>query len=146
MDQAWKDSFNPRILDRGREYHHQGKVLRMTHSGNEIHAVVEGSEPYEVSIRFSRGIPKEAACSCPYASGGEPCKHMAAVMFALEELDYVPEDEPEALTWTEALAQLPAEALRVLVRNLAEDTPELQKLLLRLYEALEERSDDQNHS
>lgn len=146
MDQAWKDHFKPWILDRGREYHRQGNVLRLTHTGNEIHALVDGSERYEVTIRFSRGIPKKASCSCPYATGGQACKHMAAVLFALEELDYVLEDDPETPDWTEALAKLPADVLRVLVRNLAEDAPGLQELLVNLYEALEERQDTQFHS
>lgn len=134
MDQAWKDHFKPWILERGREYQSHGKVLSLTHRGNEITAQVIGTERYEVAVRFSRGRPEKAACSCPYASGGKVCKHMAAVLFALEELDYVVEDDDEALSWTEALEALPPEILRLVLRDLAEEDEDLQDLLLRLQE------------
>ena len=132
MNDSWKDPFKPWILERGKTYHQMGRVHRLTHRGNEISAVVEGTEVYHVTVRFSRGIPESASCDCPHARGGNLCKHTAAVLFALEELGYTP--ETELPTWEDAVAELPPETLRILLRNLAEQNPELQELLLQLYE------------
>ena len=133
MDTNWKDRFPPWILERGRTYHQMGRVRRLTHHGQEVSALVEGTQVYRTAIRFSRGIPQKASCDCPYAREGSLCKHMAALLFALEELEYVPEDDPFAPTWEEALRKLPPETLRIILRNLAEGDPQLQELLLQLY-------------
>ncbi len=134
MNDSWKKQFQPWILERGKTYHQMGRVHRLTHHGQEISAVVEGTKVYQVSVRFSTGMPDAASCTCPYASKGDLCKHMAALLFELEALDYTPEDEPAILTWEEALKALPAETLRVVLRNLAEQNSGLQKLLMQLYE------------
>ena len=134
MNDSWKKQFPEWILERGRTYHQMGRVHRLTHHGREISAVVDGSELYHVAVRFSAGTPEAASCSCPYASKGALCKHMAALLFELEALEYIPEDAPYLPTWEEALQELPAETLRVVLRNLAEQDNGLQELLLRLYE------------
>ena len=132
MDQIWIEKFPTRILERGRTYHQMGRVHRLTHRGQEVSAIVEGTGIYHPSVRFSRGIPGEAACDCHYASDGAWCKHIAALLFALEEVGYTP--EADVLTWEDALAGLPPETLRVVLRNLAEQDTQLQELLLQLSE------------
>ena len=132
MDRSWKEMFSPRILERGQTYYQMGRVHRLTHRGQEVSAIVEGTGVYHPTVRFSRGIPEEVACDCPYAAGGAWCKHAAALLFALDTLDYTP--VPELPSWEDAVAELPPEILRVVLRNAAEQDPGLQELLLRLYE------------
>ena len=131
----WKKQFPPRILERGKTYQQMGRVHRLTHHGQEVRAVVEGTEVYHAAVRFSRGIPETAACSCPYGSDGVWCKHIAALLFELEMLDYKPESE--APTWEDAVSALSPETLRVVLRNLAEQDKMLQQLLIQLYELQE---------
>lgn len=139
MEQTWKERFPPRILERGRTYHQMGRVHRLTHHGREVSAAVEGTRLYHPAIVFSRGIPGDAACDCPYAADGAWCKHIAALLFALEELDYSPVSELP--TWEDALAELSPEMLRVVLRNAAEQDPQLQELLLQLYEFQHKQTD-----
>jgi len=141
MNDRWKGQFPPWILERGRTCHQMGRVHRLTHHGREISALVEGTKLYHVAVRFSAGIPESASCDCPYASGGQLCKHMAALLFALEAMDYVPANDPDNLSWEDAIRELPPDTLRIVLRNLAETDESLRQLLLRLYEMQLELTD-----
>ena len=142
MNDSWKEPFKPWILERGKTYHQMGRVHQLKHRGKEVTARVDGTELYHVAIRFDGGIPVSAACDCPNAADGYLCKHTAAVLFALEDLEYKPEHESDNPTWEDALEALPVDTLRVVLRNQAEQNPELQNLLLRLYDFL---TDEQHH-
>ena len=58
---------------------------------------------------------------------------MAALLYELETLDYTPDDQGFAPGWEDAVQELSPESLRIVLRNLAEQDPKLQELLLRLY-------------
>lgn len=73
------------ILKRGLSYFKNGFV----HEPEEIRpgdyeAVVEGSEDYTVKLSISNGVITEHSCDCPYDMG-PVCKHIAAVIFYLEQ-------------------------------------------------------------
>ena len=73
------------ILKRGLSYFKNGLV----HEPAEIRpgdyeAVVEGSEEYTVKLSISNGVITEHSCDCPYDMG-PVCKHIAAVIFYLEQ-------------------------------------------------------------
>lgn len=79
--------FSKIIVSRGEEYYKQGKVLSFTRDGNIVSAKVEGSgsKTYEVTLTFKKTNAMELAssyCSCPYY---DDCKHIVAVLFALEK-------------------------------------------------------------
>lgn len=82
---AWTEHFSPVILDRGRRYAQYGNVRHMDVSDGEVSAYVQGSDLYDVKIRLQEGEPVEMYCSCPYAERGANCKHMAAVLYKLDE-------------------------------------------------------------
>ena len=82
----WKKIFNPVILERGFDYHQNKKAEILNLSADEVNAVVSGSDDYEVNIYFSDGGIDDMYCDCPYASDGNNCKHMAAVLYLLEDL------------------------------------------------------------
>ncbi|MBR6982580.1 MAG: SWIM zinc finger family protein, partial [Ruminococcus sp.] len=82
----WKKLFNPVILERGFDYHRNKKAEILNLSADEVNAVVSGSDDYEVNIYFSDGEIDDMYCDCPYASDGNTCKHMAAVLYLFEDL------------------------------------------------------------
>lgn len=141
MNYQWKNYFKPWILERGREYYHDNCVTILIHTENEIQARVEGSEEYCVEIQLSNGMPVDMFCDCPYADGGENCKHMAAVLFAVEAKEYTFEEDSEEeendpeydSLWTEAVDRLPEQTLRELLKELAAEDGELQERLILLY-------------
>ena len=141
MNHQWKHYFKPWILERGREYYHDNRVTKLIYTEKQIQARVGGSEEYCVEILLSNGMPVDMYCDCLYADGGENCKHMAAVLFAVEAKEYTfetdsdeEENDPECDTlWTEAVDQLPEQTIRDLLKDLAAEDGELQERLILLY-------------
>ena len=81
----WKAWFDSKILERGKDYFRGGAVQELEIDEEEISAVVEGTDEYQVTISLSDGGIDEMDCSCPYAEEHECCKHMAAVLYAYED-------------------------------------------------------------
>ena len=81
----WKHLFKPHILERGMEYYCAGCIESLEADDEHISAVVEGTEDYDIFINLDRGEVLDMECTCPYAEGGENCKHMAAVLYAWEQ-------------------------------------------------------------
>ena len=89
----WRDYFQDYILDRGYEYYESGKVSDVQITEGCISAVVRGSEKYHVQIDLDGDeIDPDMYCSCPYAEGGHNCKHMAAVLYEVEDRLWPDED------------------------------------------------------
>ena len=80
----FKNDFNTRILSRGYEYYEDGLVEDVLLKGNIVTAKVLGTETYDVSIEIDNGIFIDGDCTCPYASDGSYCKHMAALLYYLD--------------------------------------------------------------
>lgn len=80
----FKDDFNTRILSRGYEYYEDGLVEDVLLKGNIVTAKVEGSETYDVSVEIDNNIFIDGDCTCPYTSDGSYCKHMAALLYYLD--------------------------------------------------------------
>ena len=90
----WKKLFATHILERGYDYYCDGAVENMEVGHDDIQADVVGTEDYEVEISLNDGEVTDMYCSCPYAAGGNNCKHMAAVLYEWTA-DIMDEDEPE---------------------------------------------------
>ena len=84
MEIDFKDDFNTRILSRGYEYYEDGLVEDVLLKGNIVTAKVLGTETYDVSVEIDNGIFIDGDCTCPYASDGSYCKHMAALLYYLD--------------------------------------------------------------
>jgi len=82
---GWKQLFAPHILERGLDYYESELVTIDNTDEQSIEATVEGTEPYRVEIVLYRGKVQDMFCDCPYADAGNNCKHMAAVLFAVED-------------------------------------------------------------
>ena len=81
----WKKRFKKQILERGWDYYQCGAVVSLVKTEDGYEAIVEGSEDYEVEIELSGNGIWEPFCSCPYAEDGNACKHMAAVLYQIEQ-------------------------------------------------------------
>lgn len=90
----WQKLFASHILERGYDYYCDGAVENIEIGHDDIRADVVGTEDYEVEISLNDGKVTDMYCSCPYAAGGNNCKHMAAVLYEWTA-DIMDEDEPE---------------------------------------------------
>lgn len=86
--------FASHILERGYDYYCDGAVENIEIGRDDLRADVVGTEDYEVEISLNDGKVTDMYCSCPYAAGGNNCKHMAAVLYEWTA-DIMDEDEPE---------------------------------------------------
>lgn len=76
------------ILNRGLNYFTQGAVIDCDQvSKGEYLCTVEGTNNYEVYTKIESEIITEQRCNCPYDMG-PVCKHMAAVLFYLQQEDF----------------------------------------------------------
>jgi len=116
----WQRLFQSHILDRGFQYYKQGLVEDFCEGEDFIQATVQGSEAYNVLIDIADGEILDMNCDCPYAAEGNYCKHMAAVLFYMEEADQDGYDGKQAGTDTEIRSEVVSggeENVRVLVQN-----------------------------
>ncbi len=138
MDAAWKDKFVSQVLERGQQYFTTGCVQKLKQDGNTIRATVNGTTRYDVTIHFSGDTPKTMECTCPFADDGANCKHMAAVLFAVEAGEFSFAEEPndeinDTIFWQRVFQQLPGEILyRELLRTTLRDQELQERLLIRL--------------
>ena len=76
----------PAVLARAKEYLDSGKISQITQlAPGCYHAEVKGTHSYGVEIDIDgSGNIIQAECTCPYGYGGL-CKHIAAVLMAIEK-------------------------------------------------------------
>ena len=138
VNSSWKGWFPPGTLEKGLDHYESGAVsdLKTTECGYE--AVVLGSREYHVEIELNDGEISGMYCNCPYADDGSFCKHMAAVLFEIEDQE---EDETEderepsgTYSISQAVGALPEAYLRKLVIELAQRDEALKDQLLSEYE------------
>ena len=76
---SWQDSFQAKTLEKGYRYFDYDQISDYSHNEDELKAIVHGTQDYHVKININH--LKESTCSC----GKEYCKHMAGVLYCLEE-------------------------------------------------------------
>ena len=126
MEYDWEDMFRPHILERGYDYYMTGAVeglQRLDPHENFYEAVVDGSRSYHVEIRYDRGSVMDMQCDCPYAMDGKNCKHMAAVLYEIEE-------KQEKIQRNAAPDPLSSEDIANVIQGISEDN--LRAFLLEL--------------
>lgn len=70
-----------RSFQRGEEYFADGAVERLRATDRKITANVDGTDTYWVELR-NDDDELDYDCTCPYATGGNFCKHCVAVGLA----------------------------------------------------------------
>lgn len=137
----WEELFRLHILQRGLNYYKKGAVISLNKTESGYHAEVEGTEDYEVDIEIKDGEIGDMYCSCPYADDGNYCKHMAAVLYAIDEDEASESGELEAVdlrkdrldSLRKMVEGIPEHELRELVVSLAEEDSSLRDRLLMQY-------------
>lgn len=82
------------ILKRGFQYFKKGLVHEPEElTQGEYEAIVEGTEPYTVNLTIKNDVVTEYVCTCPYDMG-PVCKHVAAVIFYLQQNELDPDTKP----------------------------------------------------
>ena len=120
----WEKIFEAHILDRGYGYYKSGSIKSLEITDNKIEAVVCGSTAYKVNITTDGDEVTDMSCSCPYAVGGNYCKHMAAVLYKWSE--YKKEttktnDDTHQSVYEITDKKKKAEAVKTLVDNAKEE-------------------------
>jgi superfamily II DNA or RNA helicase len=98
LQRALNDEFSEKVRVHGAEYHEADRV-RLEHvDSDRVRAHVKGGADYEVALEWRRG--KTAGdvvfgCSCPDFSKFGPCKHLWAVVLAVEEDERGPWSQKE---------------------------------------------------
>lgn len=150
MMDDWKSLFRPHILARGLDYYESGAVEALERTEHGFHARVEGTEDYEVDIWIKDNRIHDMECSCPYALGGEYCKHMAAVLYEAEEGEEGAKGTVQAgregsgKTWEEQYQEsrkelrdvidgIPEEELRHILETMALEDQSLRNRILTKY-------------
>ena len=78
------------LQERGKDYAKEGKVVNLTREGEKVHALVKGKKDYVVTLSVDENDHLTAFhCDCPYP---HLCKHVVAVLFALDERSKQDED------------------------------------------------------
>lgn len=128
----WKNMFPPHIWQRGVDYYRDGRVLDLHCRNSEVTAQVEGSETYTVSVTFNKardGIT-DYFCDCPYGEDGTPCKHLAAVLCAVQDEPKGPILEVKDKYTVEALVGLLSESqMRSLLIRFAEGDSHIREVI-----------------
>ncbi len=123
MAAFWNRLFDIQSLEHGRDYFLRGQVHDLRQEGLHYSASVQGTELYQVELEWEPDCIGPMTCGCPYAQRGNRCKHMAAVLYTISS---------SHADWEEALAQLPADALRRLLHDLAARDELLRERLARM--------------
>lgn len=81
----FEDVIDEKILERGLSYFKKGHVNELEEvTPGVFETIVEGTEDYRVQVTVKNNVVTEYVCDCPYDMG-PVCKHVAAVIFALQE-------------------------------------------------------------
>ena len=81
----FENDFNDYILKRGYEYYCENRVSNVVVNNNIVSAIVIGNYDYKVELEIIDNIFIDGECSCPYFESGEYCKHIAALLYYLNE-------------------------------------------------------------
>ena len=83
----WEKFFRPIILERGYDYYIDGHVSSFKKTDKGYIGTVSGTADYIVTINSDNDgndLELRIDCDCPYALDGNYCKHMAALLYAIE--------------------------------------------------------------
>ena len=128
----WKNMFPSHIWLRGVDYYRDGRVFDLQCHSNEVTAQVEGSETYTVSVTFNKAGDSitDYFCDCPYGEDGTPCKHLAAVLCAVQDESQSPIPEEKSGHTVEALVGLLSESqMRSLLIRFAEGDSHIREMI-----------------
>ena len=122
----FESHFSPNILDRGLGYYENGRIEGITIKNDQVKTIVSGSHDYNVSAKISNSKFVSATCNCPYAKDTGDCKHVAALLYYINnkkiDLSQLKKDsEATSRSTKNIIAQIPDRDLRDFVFELISD-------------------------
>lgn len=129
----WSELFPPHIWQRGQNYYRDGNILDLHYHGNCVTAEIEGTEVYHVSVTLDERTNRieDFSCDCPYGEDGTPCKHLAALLCALEDPDGESSNSVNEPAFEQIVELLSTEQMRQLLVQFAKnDSFVWEKILL----------------
>lgn len=132
----WRSLFRKNILVQGKNYFYKDAVRHLRKTQDGYTAIVEDDEEHKVVISMPEGNVNEMHCDCSYAEDTAACGHMAAVFYAIEELQGCMEKDSivSCLDFTDRLSQIIAAAdekeLRAFIIKQAENDRMLRDKIL----------------
>jgi len=125
-------------FERGVNYYYQERVQELDIDDGEVRATVRGSNYYDVAIDVADEAIR-TQCSCPYDYAGD-CKHVVAVLLAVEDHDTGTDEEPDAGDPEGAVSEkvdvegliedMTADELRSFLVEIIEDDPDIRDRLI----------------
>lgn len=125
----WSELFEDKILLRGKNYYLNGHVHNIDFNKNIISAVVYGTQKYNVKIKLKDNYIDYWSCDCPYAEDATPCKHLAAVLFAVNNSNIDNQDNE----LKKCIEKMSKKELQIFVYEVAQRNKAIQKRLLLKY-------------
>jgi uncharacterized Zn finger protein len=122
-----------RYRERGKHYFQQGMVELTKISATQVKAKCAGTRVYKTTLKLDNGT-LSGQCSCPAFTDFGPCKHMAAVAYAVmasKKAGYAPS---EAYKWRKEeykhlenqLMKKSKNELIMLIMQILDDDPNLK--------------------
>ncbi|MCR5295729.1 MAG: DEAD/DEAH box helicase [Lachnospiraceae bacterium] len=83
---SWHRLFTSAVINRGYSYFRDGRVLSVSASGSIFLGQILGShrQTYRIIADLSDPESPILSCTCPHAAQGARCKHMAALLYAID--------------------------------------------------------------
>ncbi len=88
----WKKYFNGSVLERGLSYYNKDNIKINNSSSKIVEATVYGGNDYNIRIKFTDGEIISMNCDCYYYMHETNCKHLAAVLYYLEDNNEILQD------------------------------------------------------
>lgn len=89
MEEGWESIFKKGVLERGKQYYIEGRVELLEYDNIHLEGEVLGTEFYNVQIDLNNEQILKMKCTCPYAKEHPYCKHMASVLYAVENSNII---------------------------------------------------------
>lgn len=129
------EDFDDAIVQRGKIYYREGRVIDLQEIfPGEYRATVRGVEDYTVFVALDHDEACSFDCDCPY-SDAPYCKHVVAVLLAIEAKSVLPRSKSEKASQTKSesldvlLAGLPKDKLVALILDIASAFPSAKSWL-----------------
>ncbi|WP_295722658.1 SWIM zinc finger domain-containing protein [uncultured Methanobrevibacter sp.] len=143
MEEGWESIFKKGVLERGRQYYIEGRVELLEYETTHLEAEVFGSEYYNIKIDLNDKQILKMNCTCPYAKENPYCKHMASVLYAVENSKIIlKENTIEDNSIDEILDSLSKKNLKELLKDLLKNNDNLREFKLKYKTKLSKEDED----
>ena len=128
---GWRKLFESDTLSAAEEYLGHDDVIIWNCDDGLVHAKVYGHHEHTVDIRIEGHTVTEMECTCSYARSGGHCNHMAAVLYACEELedDIKDSEEERSDKLVSIIDSMTETQIKSFLRHLAMNSSDIRDML-----------------